>query len=812
MSCNTSLPLSTVVDEINQYLDNNYVDKDDPRIDQGVFTEPTIRGGLMLDEAAKLDFCNYVAECGQQPPFGKQWIARPLYPDNMLVSYDEGGEIKTKWQDTNDTVATTDIGVSYMSFEETRRLGLAGFITINSFELGATITGRNQALRHMEDGKVYRWAGDLPKVVPPSSTPSSSGGIAGNAWLEVSDQILSDELVKTVPLRGAMGAVARNQAAKNAEHVSAKDFGAIGDGLGATVVHWYTAGSSHYRNYANLEAVQVDYPHVTASTNTIDWAAIQAATNTTRQVDLGNLSYKLSAIVDVKGSICGDDAKLDITLFNNGNFYSGALLVKNQKGTKPIIIEGLNIVGNYIASYTIDLPKTLPEPDFKGNSVTDEHGHGVDIQNSDNVTVRNCRIDSVRGDTVCIGGVPYNVTDNGLCKNVKIMNNVLTNPRRCTIAVMSADYVTIDNNYLEHNHYVACIDLEPNRGNPWERANNVTISNNIYSAPFLFIQVYDGLSTRATENLTVHNNRGQCEFFIRNQAPAIARNFKITSNTMSDYTDPKHPAKSCRGIIIDDNYQGAYVLKDNTDYGTSGAGWRVKLNDTAKLVATGNTILRGVGATSGMSIEGGTCILTGNTIDASAGNAIILNNTIALISNNYIAGSHGIAVMTAGIKKSIIAGNIFNCVTAGFRGFDNTVSDVRFGENNQMISGNLVHSNSALKVMYDGAAFGGVGISQYHTDDIEKIRNLNKVEYAGSIAWHTDPLTAGFVGWVCTKSDVKGVWQKFGYFSNSKLMVGTTVQRPVGIGAGSTYFDTDLNKPIFATNTGTWVDATGAVV
>lgn len=70
----------------------------------------------------------------------------------------------------------------------------SGFVTVDSFELGATLTQRNEALRHATDGKLYRWAGDLPKVVPASSTPANSGGTGDNAWLEVSDVTLRQDL------------------------------------------------------------------------------------------------------------------------------------------------------------------------------------------------------------------------------------------------------------------------------------------------------------------------------------------------------------------------------------------------------------------------------------------------------------------------------------------------------------------------------------------------------------------------------------------------------------------------------------------
>lgn len=97
MSCNTSIPISDIAIEVADQLSANYIDKDDPRITQGVFTEPTIRGGLVLDEAAKTNFCEIVQECSLQAPFGMEWINRPLYPNFHLTSYEEGGEVFSSW-------------------------------------------------------------------------------------------------------------------------------------------------------------------------------------------------------------------------------------------------------------------------------------------------------------------------------------------------------------------------------------------------------------------------------------------------------------------------------------------------------------------------------------------------------------------------------------------------------------------------------------------------------------------------------------------------------------------------------------------
>lgn len=65
-----------------------------------------------------------------------------------------------------------------------------GFIPLDSFEQGATITAPNQALRLESSGDYYRWAGDLPKLVAEGSTPQSSGGVGVNAWVMVTDQAI----------------------------------------------------------------------------------------------------------------------------------------------------------------------------------------------------------------------------------------------------------------------------------------------------------------------------------------------------------------------------------------------------------------------------------------------------------------------------------------------------------------------------------------------------------------------------------------------------------------------------------------------
>ncbi|EBA4600634.1 phage tail protein [Salmonella enterica subsp. enterica] len=69
-----------------------------------------------------------------------------------------------------------------------------GYITKDSFEDGSTISLANECLRWKSNGEYYRWDGTLPKVVPPASTPDSTGGIGEGKWIGVGDASLRSNL------------------------------------------------------------------------------------------------------------------------------------------------------------------------------------------------------------------------------------------------------------------------------------------------------------------------------------------------------------------------------------------------------------------------------------------------------------------------------------------------------------------------------------------------------------------------------------------------------------------------------------------
>lgn len=67
------------------------------------------------------------------------------------------------------------------------------YVTLpGSFTSGSTVNTRNELLTH--NGLQYSWGGELPKVVPASSTPDSTGGIGHYAWISVGDAVVRSDV------------------------------------------------------------------------------------------------------------------------------------------------------------------------------------------------------------------------------------------------------------------------------------------------------------------------------------------------------------------------------------------------------------------------------------------------------------------------------------------------------------------------------------------------------------------------------------------------------------------------------------------
>lgn len=89
-------------------------------------------------------------------------------------------DFNTFMTSTSDTFVDSN-GVSRLTLQGA--LSNVGFSPAGfDFTTGGTLTERDKAIFYQTDGNWYSWGGTLPKVVPPASSPASTGGIADNAW------------------------------------------------------------------------------------------------------------------------------------------------------------------------------------------------------------------------------------------------------------------------------------------------------------------------------------------------------------------------------------------------------------------------------------------------------------------------------------------------------------------------------------------------------------------------------------------------------------------------------------------------------
>lgn len=188
----------------------------------------------------------------------------------------------------------TIAGITYNADQAISRFG---YITVDSFQIGATLTLPNQALRDALTGEYYRWDGAFPTgglQIPAGSTPQSTGGIGPGAWLSVGDAVLRGQLAKSdgVNLVGGAAKEAdllahesssnphpqmtafitaeadRAETAANAAAVTAKVFESTSSGISGTTSGEYFSVVSPtdanyldlYRNVSGVATYQKSYP------------------------------------------------------------------------------------------------------------------------------------------------------------------------------------------------------------------------------------------------------------------------------------------------------------------------------------------------------------------------------------------------------------------------------------------------------------------------------------------------------------------------------------------------------------------------
>lgn len=239
----------------------------------------------------------------------------------------------------------TIAGFQYTAEEAIRNYG---YITLKSFQLGAPLPNNeltlpNQVLQDETNGEYYRWDGDFPKAVAAGSTPASTGGEGPGAWISVGDASLRSDLSSEgQPLvnPSRVGISPSGNIQQNISHVTPEQFGAIGDGT----LHPLS------ERFSTIADAQIVYPHATSLSQSIDWAAMQSALNSSyHTLDTSNGNYVVNSNLTRSESlhwIGGSGKKVQMV---NNSF----ILLSGSITALPKITGGLNRVSRTVTFTTV---------------------------------------------------------------------------------------------------------------------------------------------------------------------------------------------------------------------------------------------------------------------------------------------------------------------------------------------------------------------------------------------------------------------------------------------------------------------------
>ncbi|RKN74874.1 hypothetical protein [Paenibacillus ginsengarvi] len=465
-----------------------------------------------------------------------------------------------------------------------------------------------------------------------------------------------------------------------------------------------------------------------------DTAGFQAAAATGKPilVPAPSAYYKLSAPVELTNSIFGvgmPEIRMDGP---NGQLAKRMFLIVGYQGG-GLAVSGLYLNGGY------------------STGTAGEWSHLVYVSYSKNVYVHNNWLHAPYGDCVYIGS-DYAAP----CENVQVRENVLSNRRRCAVAVVSGRKVRIACNVISDPYpYVAAIDLEPNSSSTGsDLVEDVWIEGNEFYSEIYFVNSYNPNAAYPNRRITIAGNKGKSSYLFR---------CSTTAGSAEHVTIRDNEFYGTGRMITSSNVLKGLVISRNRDYSTGAAGWNIA-NAAAPVIAD-------------------------NVFDAARTVAVTFQSCQAIrFSGNQIkniTSSDG-AVRFAGsigTSRHLISGNQMTNVTGGGYFFGNVVTDSLFDGNVtecgvRCILVDAAAAGSDLRITSDNvftgagvSVSGGSNLAKWTTPEVQTkgavVGWATAIPTAGAwkrgtVLWNVQPAAYAPTGWVCTADGTPGTWAPIG--------------------------------------------------
>lgn len=537
-----------------------------------------------------------------------------------------------------------------------------GYITLDSFEDGNTLTLPNQVLRLESTGEYYRWDGAFPKVVPAGSTPESTGDIGTGAWLSVGDATLRGDLAKTTGA-GIVGykwkqsgsSVYRTLQDKLDDFVSVLDFGAKGDGVAddtSSLQAAITAAAGREVIFPPGTYIITDSLRIPSNTIV---TILPGAT-----IKRGNLNVNVMIINDSDGTTGGYSANEQITIRGGGaidgnvNFISSSCTLIGFGHCNRVLVENirlLNIGGRWHAiefnstkhgiARNVYIEKNGLPGDGGGEAIQLDHAGNsgkfpwfgpYDNTACYDITIESCEIHGVG----CgVGGHD----PSGVSKhfNIKVVNNVIFS-NIYGIKTQGWSNVIITGNRIEQEDNVnytglAAIYCQYNTEGLYN--SDLLISGNTIYRWFPSTSGNVGTSWRGIYFLGESNDL------------SMLRNIVVEGNRIYDCGGHLIVFDHVMNAVCTSNYVGRHTDTEFTRYGIYQFG-------SKNLTITGNIVEGYVYLGGGKDTTHQKVVCTGNSIGSDL--LVTQGNLVGVVAHNSVGGAPAeVDTSTLLISKNIVA-------------------------------------------------------------------------------------------------------------------------------------------------------------
>jgi parallel beta-helix repeat protein len=653
---------------------------------------------------------------------------------------------------------------------------------------------RGSGLAYFFEGGIAAFLGSPGKFVAQDAEGNwvSSSGTGADAGLR--DDLATGDGSLVSMQQDLDGAVARSMRIKWGEFVSVDDFGAIGDGTLHTVQEWIVPGV--LGRYLSLAALQVDYPHVTSTSASIDWAAIQAGWNTVSGRGGGKLWHaaKIYVLSNTAGGACLT-ARSNVDLVGSSTVYklgaaAGACsLIRSEDAVWNIHVEGITFDGN------------------RATVLTDTYG--IRLENITGLTINRCKFKNLRNDPVLVGQATLakQVTiDNSIFEHtatpgvgvnaVRVYHNrgvtvnncrfygfisspIDTNPTpggdeessisitKCTMVQgdgwiaghssisLLADHVVCDDNTVIGGGMIVVHDYS---GSGYTTQDYRITGNGVFGATNGII-IFQGENSRilATGNIVVGFEQFGIEI-INTAVGAPVHPATVANNIVFDTSDDVTYTTSNQPVCILLAYANNVLCTGNQTYSARFAGIWSAGSSNCKIFGNTDFDHRGHAPTDLLTFTGAPFLVSpggfGAPVDVT--NVIVDNNTAV----NFLTALAGSPTT--------------NHRSGGVCAFNDTGGAVTmekiFLANNKLLGGNGVgvRTHELDSVWIDGnEEVDCLGGAELDTGSIYRIANAGKGSYASAPAgtyptstriYDNNPVAGGFIGWVWTAADGWKTW------------------------------------------------------